>query len=94
MKRNAFPPSIVNLLLKEGQRWKVDGKMREALGTGIIPIVASARGGKTSLAYVMIDYVIKYTSRPVILDSFPQKVIDEGIPEHWRGRVSNHQVAK
>lgn len=93
MKKNCFPPSIVNLLLKEGQRWEVNGKMREALGTGIIPIVASARGGKTSLAYVMIDYVIRHTSRPVILDSFPQKVIDEGIPEHWRGRVSNQKFS-
>ncbi len=89
MKRNAFPPSIVNLLLQEGQRWKVDGKMRDALGTGIIPIVASARGGKTSLAYAFIDYVIEHTKRPVILDSFPQVVIDEGIPSHWAGRVSN-----
>jgi len=93
LEKTAFPPSIVNLLLQEGQRWKVDGQFREALGTGIIPIVASARGGKTSLAYVLIDYVIQHTKRPVILDSFPQKVIDEGIPEHWRGRVSNEKFA-
>lgn len=93
ISKNAFPPSIVNLLLQEGQRWEVDGQFREALGTGIIPIVASARGGKTSLAYVMIDYVIRHTSRPVILDSFPQKVIDEGIPEHWKGRVSNEKFS-
>ena len=88
--KNRFPPSITNLLLKEGQRWKVDDKFRTALGTGIIPIIASARGGKTSLAYSMIDYVIEYTNRPVILDSFPQRVIDEGIPDHWKGRVTNH----
>lgn len=93
LPKNAFPPSIVNLLLKEGQRWEVEGSMREALGTGIIPIVASARGGKTSLAYVFIDYVIRHTNRPVILDSFPQKVIDEGIPNHWKGRVSNQKFA-
>lgn len=67
----------------------VDGLKHEALGTGILPIVASARGGKTSLAYVLIEYVIQHTKRPVILDSFPQRVIDEGIPDHWRGRVSN-----
>ncbi len=89
MKRNCFPPSIVNLLLQEGQRWKVDGSMREALGTGIIPILSSARGGKTSISYALIDYVIEHTNRPVILDSFPQVVIDEGIPPHWAGRVSN-----
>jgi len=89
MKRDMFPPSIVNLLLQEGQRFTVEGQKREALGTGIIPVIASARGGKTSLAYAFIDYVIKYTKRPVILDSFPQKVIDEGIPDHWIDRVSN-----
>lgn len=87
--KNRFPPSIVNLLLKEGQRFEVNGQFKTALGTGIIPIVASARGGKTSLAYALIDYVIEYTNRPIILDSFPQRVIDEGIPRHWKGRVSN-----
>jgi hypothetical protein len=87
--KNEFPPSIVNLLLKEGQRWKVEDQWFEALGTGIIPIIGSARSGKTSLAYWMIDFVIKYSNRPIILDSFPQKVIDEGIPDHWKGRVSN-----
>ena len=95
--KNRFPPSITNLLLKEGQRWKVNDQFRTALGTGIIPIVASARGGKTSLAYSMIDYVIEYTDRPIILDSFPQRVIDEGIPDHWKGRVSNesfNEIAK
>lgn len=89
MKKTQFPPSITNLLLQEGQRWMVKGKPRTALGTGIIPIIASARGGKTSLAYSMIDFVVEHTSRPVILDSFPQRVIDEGIPEHWKGRVTN-----
>lgn len=84
-----FPPSITNLLLQEGQRFEVDGQFRTALGTGVIPVVATSRGGKTCLSYVMLDYVIKYTNRPVILDSFPEKVLDEGIPEHWKGRVTN-----
>lgn len=89
LSKNAFPPSIVNLLLKEGQRWESEGSFHEALGTGIIPIAGSSRSGKTMLSYVLIDYVIQHTNRPVILDSFPQKVIDEGIPDHWKGRVSN-----
>ena len=93
MNKDAFPPSVVNLLLAEGQRWKVNGKMRTALGTGIIPICASSRGGKTSLSYVLIDYVIRHTNRPVILDSFPQRVIDEGLPSHWEGRVSNEKFS-
>ena len=92
MRRNSFPPSIANLLLEEGQRYKsIEGETLEALGTGIISVVGTARSGKTSLSYTMLDFVIKYTKRPVILDSFPQRVIDEGIPEHWRGRVSNEK---
>lgn len=91
LERDCFPPAIINLLLQEGQRWISDGQQLEALGTGIIPIVASARGGKTSLAYVLIEYVIQHTKRPVILDSFPDLVIEEGIPDHWKGRVSNRK---
>jgi len=89
IKKNEFPPSITNLLLKEGQRFKKNGVFVEALGTGIVPIVGSARAGKTSLAYCFLDYVIKHTNRPIILDSFPEKVIEEGVPDHWRGRVFN-----
>jgi len=90
LKRNSFPPSITNLLLEEGQRFEnIYGNMAEALGSGIVAIVGTARSGKTSLAYTMLDYVVKYTRRPIILDSFPQRVIEEGVPEHWRGRVSN-----
>lgn len=89
MDRDIFPPSIVNLLLSEGQRFMVNGQPRSALATGIIPIVGSARSGKTSIAYCMIDYVIKYTTRPVILESFPSIVLKEGIPKHWKGRVTN-----
>ena len=89
INKTMFPPSITNLLLQEGQRFQNGDALSIALGTGVIPIVATARGGKTSLAYVMLDYVIRFTNRPVYLDSFPQKVIDEGVPEHWRGRVFN-----
>ncbi len=89
INKNMFPPSITNLLLREGQRFKVGEQFRTALGTGIIPILGTSRAGKSSLSYVMLDYVIKYTNRPVILDSFPQRVLDEGVPEHWKGRVYN-----
>ncbi len=89
LSKNTFPPSITNLLLQEGQRFQNYDGFEEALGTGVIPIVGTARSGKTSLAYTMLDYVITHTKRPVILDSFPQKVIDEGLPDHWVGRVFN-----
>lgn len=89
MNKNQFPPSITNLLLQEGQRFKKNGEFVEALGTGIIPIVGTARAGKTSLAYCFLDYVIRHTKRPIILDSFPDKVLLEGVPPHWVGRVFN-----
>ena len=31
MNKNMFPPSITNLLLSEGQRFKVDGDFKVAL---------------------------------------------------------------
>lgn len=89
LKKNMFPPAITNLLLQEGQRFKVGESWRTALGTGILPIVGSSRSGKSTASYVMLDYVIRFTKRPIYLDSFPEKVIQEGVPEHWKGRVFN-----
>jgi hypothetical protein len=81
-----MPPEIQDLLLEEGQ--PVAGSDERALGTGIVSILGTARSGKTTLAYGMIDWVIAHTSRPVVLASFPACVLEEGIPEHWKGRVS------
>lgn len=83
--RCVMPPEIQDLLLEEGE--PVQGENEGALGTGIIAIIATARGGKTTLAYGMIDWAIAHTNRPIILASFPQIVLDEGIPDHWHGRV-------
>ena len=83
--RSVMPPELQDLLLEEGE--EVQGTNEPALGTGIIAIISTARGGKTTLAYGMIDWAIAHTSRPIILASFPQIVLDEGIPEHWNGRV-------
>jgi len=83
--RSVMPPEIQDLLLEEGQ--PIQGDNETALGTGIIAIISTARGGKTTLAYGMIDWAIAHTNRPIILASFPQIVIDQGIPEHWKGRV-------
>ena len=80
-----------NLLFEEGIQFKDDyGKDTVALGTGIIPIVGTARSGKTSLAYAMLEWVIDNTKRDIILDSFPQKIIDEAFPKKFEGRIFNH----
>lgn len=86
-----FPSSIKNLLFEEGTFFKDEwGNEKSALGTGIIPIVGTARSGKTSLAYAMLEWVIDNTKRDVILDSFPQKIIDQAFPSKFKGRIFNH----
>lgn len=88
---NDFPSSIKNLLFEEGTIFKDRfGNDVSALGTGIIPIVGTARSGKTSLAYSMLEWVIDNTERDVILDSFPQRIIDEAFPSKFNGRIFNH----
>lgn len=89
-KRNDFPPSVKNLLYEEGTNFTDDyGNKVQALGTGIIAIVGTARSGKTSLAYSMLEWVIDNTSRNIILDSFPQRIIDEAFPSKFEGRIFN-----
>jgi hypothetical protein len=87
-----FPASVKNLLLEEGTNFKDDyGENSQALGTGIIAIVGTARSGKTSLAYSMLEWVIDNTNRDIILDSFPQIIIDEAFPSKFEGRIFNHE---
>lgn len=86
-----FPASIKNLLYEEGENFQDEYKNDvQALGTGIIAIVGTARSGKTSLAYAMLEWVIDNTQRDVILDSFPQKIINEAFPDKFKGRIFNH----
>lgn len=88
---NDFPSSIKNLLFEESRVFQDRyGNDVSALGTGIIPIVGTARSGKTSLAYAMLEWVIDNTNRDVILDSFPQVIIDEAFPSKFEGRIFNH----
>lgn len=84
-----IPPEIQDLLLSENQ-FKTDGE--KALGTGIIAILGTARSGKTTLAYSLIDWAIHHTKRPIFLSNYPQKIIDEGIPKSWRGRVFRKDI--
>ena len=83
--RRLYPPEVQDLILSEGS--EITGAKEKALGTGIVTILGTARSGKTTLAYGLIDYAIAHTSRPIVLASFPQVVLEEGIPEHWKGRI-------
>lgn len=82
-------PRLMDLLYGEGRVFKDHlNQKREAVGTGIIPIVGSARSGKTALSYYLMDWAIKNTKRPIALLGLPDKVM-ESLPEHWGDRVSN-----
>jgi len=82
-------PEIQDLLLSENQI-KTDNE--RALGTGIISILGTARSGKTTLAYTLIDWAIHHTNRPIFLSNYPQIIIEKGIPDHWKGRVERRDI--
>ena len=82
-------PEIQDLLLSENQS-KTDNE--KALGTGIISILGTARSGKTTLAYTLIDWAIHHTNRPIFLSNYPQVIIEKGIPDHWKGRVERRDI--
>jgi hypothetical protein len=80
-----IPPEIVDLLGEPGQVF--DGMEEDCLGCGIVQALGVARSGKTTWAYLALDWVIAYTKRPIYFANLPQIIIDEGIPDHWKGRV-------
>ena len=82
-------PEIQDLLLSENQI-KTDNE--KALGTGIISILGTARSGKTTLAYTLIDWAIHHTKRPIFLSNYPKVIIEKGIPDHWKGRVERRDI--
>lgn len=88
--KRLFPPELQDLLLSEGQ--EVIGSDELSLGTGCIPVLGTARAGKSTLVASMVDWVIHHTNRKVIYADFPPIFIEEGIPEHWKGRVESRPL--
>lgn len=87
-------PRLLDLLLEEGTPFMDgEGKTREALGTGLCIMLGTARAGKTALAWAMLDFVVRFTNRPIALIGMPDKVL-EALPEHWKGRVDNPPLEK
>lgn len=85
-----IPPELQDLLLSEGQ--KMSNSNDTALGTGVIQVLGTARSAKTTLAHTLIDWVIAHTRRMIYLSNFPQIIIDEAIPDHWKGRVKSKPI--
>ena len=84
------PPELQDLLLSEGQ--KIINSNDTALGTGVIQVLGTARSAKTTLAHTLIDWVIAHTRRTVFLSNFPDIIIEEAIPDHWKGRVFSRPI--
>ena len=84
-----IPPELQDLLLEEGRECS-DGT--PALSTGTILCSGSSRSGKTTKAWMLIDLVIHHTKRTVILNNFPDIVIKEGLPPHWKNRVISGDI--
>jgi len=84
-----LPPTFQDLLYPAGHIFDPgNGSKREAYGTGIITLLGSARSAKTSLAYAIIDTVIRETKRPCSFIGFPD-IVMSAMPKHWEGRVFN-----
>lgn len=87
-------PRLMDLLLSEGTPFlDHEGNQKEALGTGLAVILGTARAGKTALMWTLLDFVVRYTDRPIALIGMPQKVLDV-LPDHWEGRVTNPDLEK
>lgn len=88
-----IPPTFQDLLWPAGHIYSPSpgAPKREAYGTGIITLLGSARSAKTSLAYAIIDTVIRETKRPVSFVGFPD-IVMSAMPKHWEGRVYNPET--
>lgn len=84
-----IPPELQDLLGGPGNKTSED---EDCLGTGIISLLGTARSGKTTLAYTLIDWVICHTNRPIFLSNYPEKIINEAMPEHWKNRVQRKDI--
>lgn len=83
--RRIITPELQDLLAEEGS--PIIGSDETAIGTGAIIATGLSRSGKTTAVWGLVDWVVAHTSRPVVLANYPQKVIEEGLPDHWKGRI-------
>ena len=79
-------PRTLDLLLEEDTPY-MQGKFT-ATGCGNLIILGSARAGKTSIAWWLLDFVIENTNRHIALIGMSDLVLKQ-LPPSWKGRVSN-----
>lgn len=77
-------PRTLDLLLEEDTPFMG----RNATGCGNLIILGSARAGKTSIAWWLLDFVIQNTNRHIALIGMSDLVLKQ-LPKSWNGRVSN-----
>lgn len=89
--KRLLSPELQDLLLEEGT--PVVGSDELSLGTGTIPVLGTSRSGKSTWIATMVDWVIAHTSRKIIYADFPEVFVEEGIPDHWKGRVETRPLS-
>lgn len=85
-------PEAASLLLPVGTPVEFGDYTAPAIGTGIIPIIGSARSGKTTLALTLMDWATQTTDRPLFFLGMPDAYI-EALPRRLRGRSSNPPIS-
>ena len=86
-------PRAAELLLPPGSRVKgPSGEITAALGTGVVVLVGSARSGKSTLAWALMDWVAHTTERrDFALVGLPDIVL-EALPESLRERTKTCSI--
>ncbi len=85
-------PRAQCLLLSGGMTYQDSyGEDRTAIGTGIIPVVGTARSGKTVLGLTMMEWAIGETDRDLAFIGMPDAYM-EALPRTIRDRPSNPSI--
>ncbi len=86
------PPRAASLLLEPGtEHLTLAGEITTAIGTGIMPIVGTARSGKSMLALAMMEWAVQNTNRNLAFIGVPDIYI-ENLPAEMRKRSSNPSI--
>ena len=85
-------PRAQSLLLSPSESYvESSGQKWPAIGTGIIPIVGTARSAKTTLALVLMEWVVDNTDRPLAFVGMPPSYL-EALPKRMRDRATNPTI--
>ena len=85
-------PRAQSLLLNPSDSYiEETGSEWPAIGTGIIPIVGTARSAKTTLALALMEWVTDNTDRPLAFVGMPPSYLD-ALPQKMKARASTPSI--